>query len=58
MTMLDDDIIREVWQAKEAVAARYGHDVRAMVQALRKKQADGGREVVAPPRKEVPAVKP
>jgi len=58
MTMLDDDIIRELWRAKAAVAARYGNDVQAIVRALRKKQADDKRQVVAPPRREAPVAKP
>ena len=56
--MIDDDVIREVWRAKAAVAARYGNDVQAMVRALREKQADDKRQVVAPPRRENPVAKP
>ena len=50
--MLEDDVIRELWRIKDAHAARYQYDARAMVQALRKKQLEGGRKVVAPPRRE------
>ena len=49
-----DDVIRELWRVKDAQAAQYGYDVRAMVRALRKKQRENSEKVVAPrPRKAV-----
>jgi hypothetical protein len=54
--MVEDDVIRELWQVKDARAKRYGYDVRAMVRDLRKKQSEGGNKIIAPrPRKHVVA---
>jgi len=53
--MLEDDLIKEIWRIKDALAAQYGYDVRAMVRALRKKQTESGRKVVAPPRRKLAA---
>jgi hypothetical protein len=40
MTMADD-IIRELWTIKDAIAAEYGCDVKALVAHLRSKTRDG-----------------
>jgi len=54
--MVEDDVIRDLWRVKDARAKRYNYDVRAMVRDLRKRQAEGGKEVVAPPpRRPAPA---
>ena len=45
--MHEDDVLKEVWRAKEAIAARYGYDVGAIAQALRKRQNRDGRKVVS-----------
>ena len=47
--MKADSILEELWRVKEAHAAKYGYDVRAMGKALMAQQAKGGRKVVSPP---------
>ena len=44
--MFIDPIVEEMRRIKEAHAAQYGYDVRAMARALRKQQQDAGRKVV------------
>ena len=47
----DDDIIKEIRATREAFAAEYNYDVRAMIAALRAEDAGSGRVVVSfPPR--------
>lgn len=41
-----DPIVEEVRSAREAYAARFGFDVRAICRDLRKRQADSGRRIV------------
>lgn len=36
--MTTDDIIQEVWRAKDATAAKYNHDVTTMSKALRDRE--------------------
>lgn len=45
--MYEDPIVEEVRRIKEAHAARYGYDTRAMACALQEEQRKGGRKVVA-----------
>jgi len=42
----EDEIIKEVRRVKEALAARYHYDIRAMGRALRREEKRGGRRVV------------
>jgi hypothetical protein len=49
--MAVDPIVAEVRQAREALAARFNYDLRAIFEDARKRQAEGGRKVVRlPPR--------
>ena len=43
---MSDDIMREVWKAKDAISARHGHDVRRLVEHLRAEQQSSGAPVV------------
>jgi hypothetical protein len=43
---MKDEIIQEVWKAKEAVAARHNHDVRRLVEHLRSEEKSSGARVV------------
>jgi hypothetical protein len=43
---MSDEIIQEVWQAKDAVAARHQYDVRRLVEHLRAEDQAAGSEVV------------
>ena len=43
---MTDDIIQEVWKAKDAVAARHGHDLRALARHLRDRDRESTAVVV------------
>jgi hypothetical protein len=43
---MKDEIIREVWKAKDAVSARHHYDVRRLVEHLRSEQRSQGSRVV------------
>ena len=45
--MKDDPIVEEVRRIKEEIAAQYGYDVRKLGEALKRRQAEGGRNVVS-----------
>ena len=45
--MYEDPIVKEVRRIKEAHAAHYNYDIRAMARALREEQRKGDRKVVA-----------
>jgi hypothetical protein len=55
MTMGHDPIVEEMRRIKEAHAARYNYDIRAMARALREQQQRSGHRVVALPRRRVQA---
>jgi hypothetical protein len=55
MTMPDDPIVEEVRRIKEAHAARYNYDIRAMAKALREQQQRSGHKIVSLPRRHVRA---
>jgi len=55
--MSEDSVLEELWRIKDARAARYGYDVRAMMRDVRKKQHEAGRQVVNLPPKRIPAAK-
>ena len=44
--MTEDEVVREVRAAREAFAASYGYDIRAMVAALHELGVVSGRELV------------
>jgi hypothetical protein len=57
--MVEDDVLREVWAAREAYARSHGYDVRAMVADLRARDAAGDWPVVRrPPRRPSAVVVP
>jgi hypothetical protein len=41
-----DDIIRELWTIKDAIATEYGCDLKALVAHLRSKTREGDKQVV------------
>ena len=45
--MWRDPIVEEVRAHREALAAEYGHDLKALIAALRRKQGADGRRVVS-----------
>lgn len=53
--MLDDPVVEEIRRIKEAHAAQYGYNIRAMVRALQKKQKHEKRAIVSPAPRRVPA---
>jgi len=44
--MIKDEIIQEVWRAKDAVAAKYKHDATTMAKALRDREKGSSVKVV------------
>jgi hypothetical protein len=56
--VIEDPIVAGVRRAREELAARYSHDVRAIARALRKEQAASGRKVVCLQPKRLPTVTP
>ena len=49
--MTRDPVIEELQRIKQAIAARYNYDVRAMAKAFREGQKTCGHPVVSPPRR-------
>ena len=45
--MLDDPIVAEVRKARETIAKRYNHDLRAMVRDMQKRQKTSGHKIVS-----------
>ena len=43
---MKDEIIEEVWKAKEDIAARHNYDVRRLAEHLRVKERSSGHAVV------------
>jgi hypothetical protein len=43
---MTDEIIREVWRAKDEVAKQFNYDVNALAAELRKREKESGRKVV------------
>jgi hypothetical protein len=41
-----DEIIREVWRAKDELARQYNYDLEALAAELRRRQQESGRKVV------------
>lgn len=44
--MIRDEIIQEVWRGKDAVAAKYKHDAKAMAKALQDREKKSAAKVV------------
>jgi hypothetical protein len=44
---MKDDVIEEVRRAREAIAAKFNFDIKAMIEDARKRQKDSGRRVVS-----------
>ena len=47
--MWADKVLEEVRAVREAQAARFGFDIRAIVEDLQSREHAGGREIVMPP---------
>ena len=43
---MKDEIIQEVWKAKDAISAKHHHDVRRLVEHLRAVEKSSGSRVV------------
>ena len=43
-----DPILEELWRVKDAIAAEYDYDVRALGKALQKAQETSGRRLISP----------
>ena len=54
--MWEDPIVEELHTIREAHAARFGFDLRAIVKDLRREQQEGNRKVVSFVQTEPPAV--
>ena len=43
---MSDEIIKELWQIKDAIAQEYGNDINALVEHLRSMKHEQNRRVV------------
>jgi len=43
---MTDEIIRDVWRAKDELAKQFNYDMEALAAELRKRQKESGRKVV------------
>jgi hypothetical protein len=43
---MTDEIIREVWRAKDELAKQFNYDMEALAAELRKRQKESGRKTV------------
>lgn len=43
---MKDEIIREVWNAKDSISAKCHHDVERLVETLRAKEKSSGARIV------------
>ncbi len=43
---MTDEIIEEVWRAKEELAKEFHYDLNALAEELRKREKESGRKVV------------
>jgi hypothetical protein len=46
--MIEDPIVAEIRQHRKAIAAKHGHDVRRIVEALRKREQESDRKLLNP----------
>ncbi len=43
---MKDEIIQEVWKAKDAISAEHHHDVKQLVKTLRTEEKSSGARIV------------
>jgi hypothetical protein len=43
---MTDEIIREVWRAKDELAKQFDYNIEALAAELRKRQKESGRKIV------------
>ena len=43
---MNDEILREIWQAKDEISAKSNYDVKHLVKSLRLKESNSGARVV------------
>jgi hypothetical protein len=43
---MKDEVIQEVWKAKDTISARHHYDVKRLVEHLRSEQSSQGKRVV------------
>ncbi|MGA1824896.1 MAG: hypothetical protein ACMUIP_09540 [bacterium] len=43
---MSDEIIKELWQIKDAIAQEYGNDINALVEHLRSMKHEQNRRVI------------
>jgi hypothetical protein len=43
---MTDEIIREVWRAKDELAKQFNYDMDALAAELRKREKESGRKIV------------
>ena len=43
---MKDEIIQEVWRAKDAIAAKHKHNVEALVKHLRRQERNSSAQIV------------
>jgi len=55
--MRDDPIVAEVRRIRDAHAARFGYDAKAIAADLKSREGKDGRRVVSLPPKRIPAKK-
>jgi hypothetical protein len=49
--MIEDPIVAEVRRARDEILRKFNYDRRALFEDVRKRQAEGGRQIVSfPPR--------
>jgi hypothetical protein len=46
-----DVVLREIWQAKDALSAQYGHDLDKLFEGTRKREKLSGHPLVDPPKR-------
>ena len=51
---MTDPLIKEIRQIKETNAAKYGFNIRTMVEDMRRRQQSSGRKVVTTPLRRPP----
>ena len=50
--MRNDPIVEEVRRHRQRRAAQFGYDIRAIAEDAKKRERQGGREVLSPPLKQ------
>jgi hypothetical protein len=50
--MWEDPIVAEVRKHREERAAKFGYDLRAIAEDLRRRERESGAKIVPPPRRE------